>query len=197
MTNKLTKNIGLVLFCVFFFIMKYSNTLRNSIFYILLILVLGLLYKYKTQKDNLGEWYINKLALFVFLCIFIMPAIGYTLIATGNFMIVLIAILIAGVIAFLVSLEKEKEGDFKVSITMIKSISKDELIEILYALEKSEQALIIQRFGIDNGKPMSINTLTGIYNMDYKELKDWLTLVDEKLFESIKLKTGQSRGRFC
>ncbi|NLB77553.1 MAG: hypothetical protein GX796_01535 [Clostridiaceae bacterium] len=103
-------------------------------------------------------------------------------------MIVLIVILIAGVIAVLVSLEKEKEGDFKVNITMIKSIAKNELIEILNVLEKSEQDLIINRFGIDNGKPMSINTLAGIYNMDYKELKDWLILVDEKLFEALETK---------
>lgn len=181
-------NIGLILLFVFLFIMSSWNASRHSIFYILLVLALGLFYKYKTQKDNLGPWYINKLYFGFFLFILIIPAGGYTLFATGDFMLVSIVVLIAVAIALLLSLEKEKEGDFKLNMTMIKSIPEGELIEILRSLEKPEQALINRRFGIDNGKPMSINSLTGIYNMDYEELKEWLALVDKKLFESISLK---------
>jgi len=181
-------NIGLILLFVSFLIITSWNASRHSIFYILLVLALGLFYKYKTQKDNLGPWHVNKQYFGLFLFIIIIPAGGYTLFATRNFMSVAIVVLIAVVITLLLSLEKEKEGDFKVNMTMIKSIPEGELIEILSALEKTEQTLITRRFGIDNGKPMSINSLTGIYNMDYEELKEWLALVDKKLFKSISLK---------
>ncbi|MEQ8201017.1 MAG: hypothetical protein ABRQ24_06325 [Syntrophomonadaceae bacterium] len=111
MINKFARNIGLVLLFVLFIIMNYWNTLRNSVFYILWIVVLGIFYKYKTQKDNLGQWYINKLHFFVLLFIFVIPATAYTLFATGNCMILSVVILIAAVIAFLVSLEKGEEGN--------------------------------------------------------------------------------------
>jgi len=106
-------NIGLILLFVVFFIIRNWNASQHSIFYILLVLAFGLFYKHKTQKDNLGPWYINKLYFGFFLFIFIIPAGGYTLFATGNFMSVSIIVLIAIVIALLLSLEKEKEGEFK------------------------------------------------------------------------------------
>jgi DNA-directed RNA polymerase sigma subunit (sigma70/sigma32) len=56
----------------------------------------------------------------------------------------------------LFSLHKEKDGDFKVTLTLIRSLSGDLLIQVLNTLEESEQKLIIQRFGLENGKTLTI-----------------------------------------
>jgi DNA-directed RNA polymerase sigma subunit (sigma70/sigma32) len=56
----------------------------------------------------------------------------------------------------LFSLYKDKDGDFKVTLTLIKSLSDDVLTQVLNTLEESEQKLIIQRFGLVNGKTLTI-----------------------------------------
>lgn len=47
-------NIGLILLFVFLFIMSSWNASRHSIFYILLVLALGLFYKYN-PKGQFGS----------------------------------------------------------------------------------------------------------------------------------------------
>ena len=100
--------IGIALFSLFFFIMKYTSELRHSIFFILLIIALTLWYQYENQKTKSGKWYVHKPILFAFLCVFIIPVLMYTVAATNfnNYMIVGLATLIAVVAAILLSLRK-------------------------------------------------------------------------------------------
>lgn len=192
MANKLPHFIVISLLFIFVTLTKLSGSgfrFRFSLYSVFVLPVVYLWYKFKKQADNLGDWYIDKTALLI-LSPFIIFVTAYSYAATegSNLKIVLIATLNAILISMLFSLNKEKDGDFKVTLTLIKSLSGDLLIQVLNTLEESEQKLIIQRFGLENGKTLTIAALSDYYNMNTTELKDWLILVDNKLFESIKAK---------
>jgi Ca2+/Na+ antiporter len=165
---------------------------RFSIFYLIVAPIVFLWYKLTKQADTLGKWHINKSVLFI-LSPFIIFVMAYSYAATEgtNLKIIFIATLVAILLSVLFSLYKEKDGDFKVTLTLIKSLSDNDLTKVLNTLEESEQKLIIQRFGLENGKPLTIAVLSNYYGMDTTELKDWLSLVDNKLFESITSKRAE------
>ena len=181
------------MFFILFLFMWYTVH-RTSIFFILFLIGLHLVYKYDSQKSNLGEWYIDKPTLFVLLCVFIIPVTLYALAEKSSHKIVAVSVatLVAVVAALLISFKKEREGDFKVNFNTIRSLSKDQLTELLSTLEEPERELVVQRFGLEGERPLSIRSLTGIYATDYKELKDRLVSIDEKLYTGISMMNNHS-----
>jgi len=143
-------------------------------------------YKFTKQADYLGKWYIDTTVLF-FLSPFIIfvTVFSYAVTEGSNLKIIFVATLTAVLLSVLFSLDKEKDGDFKVTLSLIKSLSNNDRAQLFSTLEDSERKLIIQRFGLENGKPLTIADLSDYYRMDTTELKDWLKRVDNKLFESI------------
>ncbi|MGS0764718.1 hypothetical protein [Syntrophomonas curvata] len=190
MANKLLNFIVISLLFIFVTLTKLSGLrFRFSIYYLIVLPVAYLWCKFTKQANNLGKWYINKTVLLIFSpFIIIVTAYSYAVTEGSNLKIVLIATLTSILLSMLFSLYKEKDGDFKVTLTLIKSLSNNDLTQVLNTLEESEQKLIIQRFGLENGKPLTIAVLSDYYSMDTTELKNWLSLVDNKLFESIKSK---------
>jgi hypothetical protein len=176
-----------MLFIFVIFTKSSGFRFRFSIFYLIVLPIAYLWYKFAKQADILGKWYIDKTVLF-FLSPFVILVTAYSYAATEgkNLKIIFIATLSAILLSVLFSLYKEKDGDFRVTLTLIKSLSNNDLDQVLNTLEESEKELIIRRFGLQNGKPLTIADLSDYYRMETTELKDWLSLVDKKVFESIK-----------
>ncbi|MGI6434436.1 MAG: hypothetical protein ACOX0F_03640 [Syntrophomonadaceae bacterium] len=196
MANKLLNFIVIALLFIFVTLTKFSGfRFRFSLYSVFVLPVVYLWYKFKKQADNLGDWYIDKTVLLILSPVIIfVTAYSYAATEGSNLKIVLIATLNAILISMLFSLYKDKDGDFKVTLTLIKSLSDDVLTQVLNTLEESEQKLIIQRFGLVNGKTLTIAALSSYYSMDTTDLKDWLILVDNKLFKSIKARNVEKRG---
>jgi hypothetical protein len=188
MTKKFLNFIVISILFIFVVFAKLSGLrFRFSIFYLIVLPIAYLWYKFTKQADMIGNWYIDKTALY-FLTPAIIFVIAYSYAATGgaDLTIIFLATLTAILLSVLFSLNKEKDGDFKVTLPMLKSLSDNELTQVLDTLEEAEQKLIIHRYGLEDGKPLTINVLSHYYNMDAAELREWLTQVDKKLFEIIK-----------
>lgn len=189
MANKFLNFIIISILFIFVIFTKLSGSgfrFRFSIFYLIVLPIAYLWYKFTKQADYLGKWYIDKTVLF-FLSPFIIfvTVFSYAVTEGSNLKIIFVATLAAILLSVLFSLDKEKDGDFKVTLSLIKSLSNNDRAQLFCTLEDSERKLIIQRFGLENGKPLTIADLSDYYRMDTTELKDWLKRVDNKLFESI------------
>jgi len=85
------------------------------------------------------------------------------------------------------SVKKENEDDFKITLSIIKSLPEEQLNKALDSLEESEQMLVKQRFGLKKGDvPLSIYELADINDMDYSDIKKNLISVDNKLFAALE-----------
>lgn len=189
MANKFLNFIIISILFIFVIFTKLSGSgfrFRFSIFYLIVLPIAHLWYKFTKQADYLGKWYIDTTVLF-FLSPFIIfvTVFSYAVTEGSNLKIIFVATLTAVLLSVLFSLDKEKDGDFKVTLSLIKSLSNNDRAQLFSTLEDSERKLIIQRFGLENGKPLTIAVLSDYYRMDTTELKDWLKRVDNKLFESI------------
>jgi hypothetical protein len=189
MANKFLNFIIISILFIFVIFTKLSGSgfrFRFSIFYLIVLPIAHLWYKFTKQADYLGKWYIDTTVLF-FLSPFIIfvTVFSYAVTEGSNLKIIFVATLTAVLLSVLFSLDKEKDGDFKVTLSLIKSLSNNDRAQLFSTLEDSERKLIIQRFGLENGKPLTIADLSDYYRMDTTELKDWLKRVDNKLFESI------------
>ena len=88
------------------------------------------------------------------------------------------------------SVKKENEDDFKITLSIIKSLPEEQLNKALDSLEKSEQMLIKLRFGLKKGDvPLSIYELADINDMDYSDIKKNLISADNKLFAALEANT--------
>ena len=85
------------------------------------------------------------------------------------------------------TVKKENEDDFKITLSIIKSLPEEQLNKALDSLEESEQMLVKQRFGLKKGDvPLSIYELADINDMDYSDIKKNLISVDNKLFAALE-----------